>query len=108
MSLPQQIAAYPDCAELFEKASIDGKGARCFVPDYDRAKLLQMRLHQFRKLDRDEKKRVYPKDDPRWGVSEYDKFTVRNPQQSAEGDGYWVYIETTVLDDAAVEGLSEL
>ena len=122
MSLPQQITAYADCAELFEKAASDGRGLRYFVEDFSGVKTLQMRMHQYRKLDRDEKKRIYDKTDRRWGISEWDKYTVR-VRPTAEGnhitpqgqtipifvpDGWWMYVELTVADMSQAEGLSEL
>lgn len=107
MSLSTQLPAYTDCEELFDRAIADEKGIRVCYQTENQAKLAQMRLHQFRKLLREQSKRLFDKGDPRWGMSEYDKLVVRSPQVDTDGE-WWIYIEHIGLAAAAVENLSEL
>ncbi len=91
MALPNQIGAYEDCLELYEKAAANPKGARRYIGPSNIAKQYQLRMHQARSLLRKEAKRMYPKDDTRYDKSEYDhlKVTIR---EDTEGD-WWAYVE---------------
>lgn len=92
MSLPTQLGAYADCYELWSAADSLKVGCRTFVgPDYRHAEYLRMRMHQARKLLRDQSKRAYPREHKLWNSSDYDiyKLTIKD-----DSDGnYWLYIE---------------
>lgn len=107
MSLSNQFGAYDGEIDLFEKALDDPKGLRInYGANKSRAEHARMRLHHARGLHREQNKRVYEKDDPRWGKSEFDKLICRLRE---DGDGeWWVYIERYGLDVIAVEPLSEI
>lgn len=92
MALPDTPAAYQDCYDHFEKAQRSERGIRIHMPDFKSAHYLRSRLNQARVLERRQACRVYPKEDPRYNKSENDKFRV-SIIETAEGDGYWVYIE---------------
>ncbi len=92
MALPTTLAAYTDCLELFDRAQSSKSGIRIFRPNQGSAFYLRNRLHQARALDRKESTRLYDRDHPAYNKSLHDKFVVRT-LPSAEGDGYWVYIE---------------
>ena len=91
MSLTNQISTYPDCFDLFQRAADSPAGVRAPTANYETAKLLQMRMHQARALQRQEARRIYPLDDIRWGKSVYDHLVVR-VRQDTEGT-WWVYVE---------------
>jgi hypothetical protein len=105
MSLPNQIAAYEDCFELFDKANDDKVGARAKLPDMAGAKMMQMRMHNARALTRMESRRLYPKGDLRWDKSQYDALKV-SVKQDTEG-GWWVYVTRHGQEIETIETLSE-
>lgn len=90
MSLPNQISAYPDCFELFDRAAASTKGARALLPDKSKAMLFQMRMHQARSLQRAETRRMYDKSSPQYDKSEFDHLRV-SVQEDSTG-GWWVYV----------------
>ena len=92
MSLSNQIAAYPDCAEYWDKALSSIKGIRVEFKSWDEGFQFQARMNQFRSLDREANKRIYKREEPGWGTSAYDGYIVKRPVAGAEGT-YWVYIE---------------
>lgn len=106
MSLPTNIGAYDDCFRLFDRAVADTTGVRALFVDKPKAMTFQMRLHQARSLDREEAKRIYSRDAPQWGRSEYDKLIV---QVLEDTDGnWWVYIKQRGDEIVEVESLSEI
>ena len=105
MALSESIAAYTDCFEFYEQAQADGKGIRILVEDRKAATVLRGRLNQARVLERRESMRLYDRTDVRYGKSENDRFRV-TMRETAEGDGYWVYIEPWAAETLVVEGLS--
>lgn len=102
MSLPNRIAAYDDCFEVYEKAL--ASGVRVAFKTYGEAKIYVMRMHQARALLADESRRMYPKEDPRWGKTDFDRLMVRHPVEDTEGS-WWVYIERHGANILAVEVL---
>jgi hypothetical protein len=93
MPLPIQTAAYTDCYEIWAAAARLRIGCRSYVgPIYAQAEYLRMRLHQARKLLRDQSKRAYPREHPLWGQSEYDAYKVLIKPD--DDDHYWIYIES--------------
>lgn len=105
MSLPARIEAYDDCFDTFDAALADAHGYRVCFADHGAANIFMLRMHMARSLQRDLHKRIYPKDDPKWGSSEYDKLVVRTPRQDAAGE-WWVYIERASSSILAGEPLS--
>jgi hypothetical protein len=92
MTLPTVIGAYNDCLDYFDQALLATKGIRIQFADYTVAKYFVLRMSQARVLQRDESRRVYPRDDPKWGRSEYDGLQVRNPIEDEDGL-WWVNVE---------------
>lgn len=105
MSLPASIRAYPDCAELFELAAKDPKGARACLGTRDAAIHMRTRMHYFRSLDRQANAEVYPQGDPMHGVSLYDELVVQLKQDNA--NEWWLYVEPRGSKILAMEGLSD-
>ena len=103
MSLPNRIGAYNDCFEVFDRAR--ESGARVQFAEYAEAKLFTLRLQQARALQREEHKRIYPRDNPKWGYSEYDHLIVRHPVEGSEEGTWWVYIEPAGSNILAIEVL---
>ena len=106
MSLSNRLEAFEDCLEYFERALADAAGLRVCFAEYQQAKLFQLRMHQARALQREQHKRLYEANDPRWGASLYDKLTVRAPVEDTGGE-WWVYIERTtsvILDAQPIAG----
>lgn len=107
MSLPNQIAAYDDCFDIFARAAEDEKGVRVRFDEHSKAKFFQLRMCQARALERAESTRLYEKSDVRWNKSSFDKLVVRNPIQDTEG-GWWVYIERHGAQVTDIEAISEI
>ena len=93
MALSESIAAYEDCYEVFDKAVRSSKGVRTLFGDKKAAGYFRIRMNQARVLQRRESMRMYPREDPRYGKSEYDKFRIKLVE-AAEGTGEWcVYVD---------------
>jgi hypothetical protein len=107
MSLPNSLRAYGDCAELFERATLDPKGARACVGTYEAGINLRTRMHYYRKLDRKANESVYPPSNPNHGQSIYDEYVIPGPIPDQDGN-YWLYIEPRRGKILAIEGLSEV
>lgn len=90
MSLPNRIAAYEDCLAAYDQAL--ASGARVKFATKDEGTHFAFRMRQARALLREETKRVYPRDDPRWDKTDYDKLVVRGPMEDTEGF-WWIYVE---------------
>lgn len=102
MSLPTRIAAYEDCFKLFDEA-IDN-GARAQFATHGEAHIYSLRLNQARALRALENQRLYPKDDPAWGKTDYDHLIVRKPREDDEGK-WWVYVEPAGSNILTIERL---
>lgn len=107
MSLSQSLNAYSDCRRLFELANADGKGCRAQVPDYSAATYLRLRMHQFRKLDREHNAKVYPFGHHLHDHSVHDQWTIRIYPEEGETGKYWVYLELAGRDILQVETLTD-
>lgn len=105
MAMPNHRGAYKDCYEAYDRALADPKGIRMFFGDYGQARAYQNRLHYSRQVLREYHKSVFPKDDPKWGLTEYDMLKVAL-RQDIEGD-WWVYIVPQVLP-TEIQSLSEV
>lgn len=106
MSISTSRLAYADCREFLDRALEDPKGARLWVGTEDKAIFFRMRCNQARQIERAESARLYPRDDPKWGVCAYDILTLR--LKSDVNDEWYVYAEKSNLDLDAIEPLSEI
>lgn len=93
MALSESIAAYEDCYDTYERAMKAPKGIRVLFDNKKAASYFRIRMNQARVLQRRESMRMYPREDPRYGKSEYDKFRIKLVE-AAEGTGeWWVYVD---------------
>lgn len=106
MALPDQIAGYKDCYELFDKAQADPLGARALLESAEKARYFRMRMNHARVLLRRESTKMYDRTDPRHNKSEYDEFLCQI-REDTEGN-FWVYVVRHNTEIKAVEGLSEI
>lgn len=105
MSQINSLRAYTDCQALFDRATLDPKGARARIGTQEQCINMRTRMHYFRKLDREANERVYPVDDPMHGTSIYDPYVVRLlPDEDGE---WWVYVQPRTPGDMVIEGLSD-
>jgi hypothetical protein len=92
VSLPQQPGVYRDCYEIWSRAQSTPGGCRTFVgTSMAQAEYLRSRMHQARKLLRNQSKRAYPREHPAWDTSEYDSYKITIKQDTA--DNFWLYVE---------------
>jgi hypothetical protein len=83
--------AYGDCFDLMDQAIESKKGTRVLCNDRDSAIFLRMRIHNARKIDRNDNLKEYPEESPLYGRSIYDELmaTIRD-----DTDGQsWLYLE---------------
>lgn len=104
MSLPTSRFAYLDCIEYFDRASEDPQGIRIRQLSHDAAVHLRSRLHQARKLLREDSRTIYELGDPKHGVSAYDTIVCRI--RNHEGV-FYLYLEQ-IITSTEIEPLSEL
>ena len=119
MALSDQLAAYEDCFNLYERAktnifaakfenpdvtTLPECGARALFPTEKDATLFRMRLHQARSLARRESMRLYERTDPLYGKSEFDDLICR-VHEGATPTEWWVYIEPHGQEVQAIEFL---
>lgn len=105
MSLPQRLAAYDDCREVFDRATANPHGTRVAFKTYGEAHIFSLRMHTCRKLERDEMARIYDAMDTRWGKTEWDHLMVRKPADDGNGL-WWVYVEPQGKNIVVVEDLT--
>lgn len=105
MTLPTSLAAYPDCAQLWDAALADSSGARGCAGSYESAINMRSRMHYYRNLLRKQNLTVYPPEHPRHGTSAYDHLYI---QLFPDEDGqYWLYVQPRDGKLLAIEGLSD-
>jgi len=106
MTLPDQIAAYEDCFDLYDAAKNDEKGSRALIGSRGEAKYYAMRMQQARKLQRNESRRMFPKESPAYNKTDYDslKVTCREDKHGL----WWVYVTRHRHDVRIIEQLSEI
>lgn len=100
MSLPTSLNSFRDCADIFEKALDFDLGARVAVTDWETGNRLRARMHQARVLHRKEAARMYPKEDPRHGISAWDPLICRVKQSRGQ---WYLYVETQEIADSLIE-----
>jgi hypothetical protein len=104
VSLPKRIAAYEDCFELLDHAV--KSGARAKFRTYPEAHIYGLRLNYARSLRAVENQRLYPKEHPSWGKTDYDHLIIRKPREDEEGC-WWVYAEPAGAEILSIETLGE-
>lgn len=103
MALTDQMAAYSDCYQHFDRAQDTEKGIRILVETQNQAHIMRMRLCHARVLERREATRMFERSDPRHGKSINDKYRI-TMRPTAEADGkWWIYIEPWELAAGEVE-----
>lgn len=104
MTLPTHRVSYQVEYEILDKALGDEIGARIRMPSLEAAAHLRARIHQARKINREESKEAYEESHPLHGQSIYDKLVCRLKQT----DGHtYLYIEHRNAENFEVEPLSE-
>lgn len=106
MSVSTSRLAYTDCYEVFDRALLSATGIRLPMASMDVATNFRMRMHQARKIDRQDNLKTYPDDHPMHGQSQYDKYTVRLLTYE---DGTWLHVEPrgAGIDLEAIEDIPE-
>lgn len=73
-----------DIRETFNRALESEKGIRVRCKSSAEATNLRSRMNKWRKTDREASRLVYPEDDPRHGVSIYDRIIICKDRESSE------------------------
>lgn len=107
MSAPTTRMAYTDCYDIYDQALEHPHGIRMRLVDYDKANHLRMRLHQARKIDREDNARQYEPGQPLYGSSVYDALQIRI--RTDTDNCTWLYIEPRTADIIGeIEPLSQV
>lgn len=77
MAYNSSITAYPDIAEVFEKALASPKGILLTFENANAVTTFCGRAHNYRYLDRKESKKIYDPEHPSWGRSAYDPLMIQ-------------------------------
>lgn len=105
MSLPTSLLSYQDCLKVFDEAVENEEGIRVKFPTRDEAIRFRSRLHYCRKLSREENARIYEKDQPMHGKSQYD--SIRCTLKSTK-TGHYVYLEHQTIAEGQIESLANV
>src|SRR5215510_14686430 len=104
MAVSTSRLAYSDCFELLERAINDPKGIRVKFASYDDAFNFRLRLHQARKIDRQDNLDAYAEGHHMHGHSIYDPLSCKIRPFSK---GAWLLIERVDARVFEVESLSK-
>lgn len=104
MSLPTNRFAFLDCYDIFDKAIETANGVRVPVKDHDSALHLRMRLHQARKINRQDNLAQYEPGHPMYGCSAYDPLVIRIKNIN---ERFYIYLEPNSIDLSIIEELEE-
>ena len=104
MTLPTHRVSYQVEYGILDQALSGEIGARVKLPSYDAASHLRARIHQARKIDRDENKEAYDEGHHMHGQSIYDKLVCKI--KSLEGAVY-LYLEQRGSEHFEVEVLGD-
>ena len=108
MSTSDSRLSYPDAEAFLDAVLADDIGARRPFASFGAAFQFRTRLHTFRKICRQDNRKVYPDPEhPLHARCVYDPITVRDPIQDVAGE-WWVYAERLDVSDGEIEPLSEL
>lgn len=99
--------SYPDCEAFFNRAIEDDIGVRLYFQTHGHARQFYVRCNTFRSICREESRKVYDREHPMWGKSEYDpiQLTVIPTEDQTE---WFVYARRYHLNEANIESLSEI
>jgi hypothetical protein len=87
--------AYDDCYEILDRALRAKTGIRIAVgAEEGVANLLCVRLHYARTLERQQNRDLFQRDDPQYGLSDYDILVVRRPR--LEKGTWYIYVEKRI------------
>lgn len=70
------LVSFADVQEIMSRALQTPRGVRIKCPSMGQAMQLRQRAYSFRQRDRDDSKKMYAQDDPRYAASEYDILKV--------------------------------
>ena len=101
MALSNSRLAFKDCYDLFDQALSDPKGLKVRFNKHSDAWHFRHRMHQARKLDRRDNKTVFAEGHPMYGMSNFDKITIRVEKDE---QGFWLRL--TKIDAQAFETVS--
>lgn len=109
MSLTNSRLAYLDCVELWDAALSDPQGVRIDFGSRAKAEHFVARLHQCRKLDRQENRSVHAPGTRLYGKSAWDVLKCTLRPGTIDGlPVWWLYIERHAVDLTGFQRLSEL
>lgn len=77
MAYNSNITAYPDIAEVFDRALASAKGIQLTFENANAVTTFCGRAHNYRYLDRKESKKVYNEGEPMYGRSAYDPLMIQ-------------------------------
>jgi len=103
MTLPTHRVSYQVEYDILDKAVGDELGARIRMPSIESATHLRSRIHQARKIDRQENTEAYDEGEPMHGQSVYDKLVCRIRQKNGK---VYLYIEQRSAESFEIEPLS--
>jgi hypothetical protein len=103
MTFPTHRISYQVEYNILEQALNDELGARVRMPSIEAATHLRARIHQARKIDRDENREAFDEGHPMHGQSIYDKLVCRLKQ--VKGNHY-LYVEQRNAQNFEIEPLT--
>jgi hypothetical protein len=103
MTFPTHRVSYQVEYDILDKALGQELGARIRMPSLEAATHLRARVHQARKIDREENRDAYDEGHPMHGQSIYDKIVCRLKQ--VKGHAY-LYLEQRNAQNFEVEPIS--
>lgn len=107
MGMSTSRLAYSDCYELMEKAIVDQKGIRIKFASFDDAFHYRLRLHNARKIDRNDNFHTYEEGHKMHGKSPYDQLVMRIETVGQNGkEGCWLKLEKLSIEGLHIESLS--
>lgn len=104
MSLSGSKFAYEDCFDILNTALERTQGCRLAQPSESACNMLRMRIHQARKLERDDNAKTFERGHPMHGRSVFDKLIVRIRN---EDEVWYVYVEHGGVDTTLIEPLGD-
>jgi len=91
--------AFNDCYDIFDQALADPSGIRVAFESEGAARHFRLRLHQARKIDRQDNAKIYGVDHPMFGRSAYDPIQAMLRQV----EGVWYVYLKPLLDAGALK-----
>lgn len=103
MTVNSSLLAYEDCFAVMDATLADDLGLKMTMADERSAIHFRLRCHYARKLDREKNLRIYPKEDLRHGLSQYDKIVIK--LRAVDGKAILLF-ERVVSIPGKIESLS--